>query len=125
MEMPSASPAGTHPFMISLVKSCPDKSEVNGRFGRVPRCCQVETGPTPGARIAVPIALNSRPPAGNAPMVSRTPTTPCPPSSLHSAVIRSRALCRASYMAWTRGANEPQPAREETCVLVRAGMTWP
>ena len=69
--MPSASPAGTQPFMISLAKSCPDRSEVNGRFRREPRCRQVDTGPTPGARMAVPIALNSRPPAGNAPMVSR------------------------------------------------------
>ena len=35
--MPSASPAGTQPFMISLAKSCPDRSEVNGRFWRLPR----------------------------------------------------------------------------------------
>ena len=42
-------------------------------------------------------------------MVSRTPTTPWPPSSAHSAVIRSRALCRAWYIACTSGPKEPKP----------------
>ena len=79
-------------------------------------------GGTPGARMAVPMALNSRPPAGNAPMVSRTPTTPCPPSSSHSVVIRSMALCRASYMVLTSGANDPKPPWLETWVTVRAGI---
>ena len=85
-EMPSARPAGTQPRMISLAKSWPDRSEVNGRF----------SGGAPGARTAVPIALNSRPPAGKGPIVSFTPTTPWPPSSAHSAVIRLIAVCRAS-----------------------------
>ena len=55
----------------------------------------------------MPIALNSRPPAGNEPMVRDTPTMPCPPSSAHSVIIRSMAMCRASYMAWVSGPNEP------------------
>ena len=83
---------------------------------------QLAMGGTPGARTAVPMALNSRPPAGNGPMVSRTPTTPCPPSSLHSVLIRSRALCRAWYIAWTSGANDPNPPLLETWVTVRAGV---
>ncbi len=61
----------------------------------------------PGARTAVPMALNSRPPAGKEPMVRDTPTMPCPPSSAHSVTIRLMARCRASYMAWVSGPNEP------------------
>jgi hypothetical protein len=75
--------------------------------------------------MAVPMALNSIPPAGNDPIVSRTPTTPCPPSAAHSAVIRSIALCRASYIDWTSGANDPKPPRPDTWVTVRAGMPYP
>ncbi len=60
-----------------------------------------------GARMAVPIALNSRPPAGNWPMLSRTPTTPWPPSAVHSATMRLIAARRASYMVFTSGPNEP------------------
>ena len=54
-------------------------------------------------------------------MVSDTPTIPWPPSSVHSDIIRSMALCRASYIAFTRGPNEPYPPRPETCVGVRTG----
>ena len=123
--MPSARPAGTQPFMISLAKSCPDRSEVKALLRVFPCDFQADTGGTPGARIAVPMALNSRPPAGNEPMVSRTPTTPCPPSSSHSLVIRSSALCRAWYIVCTSGANDPKPPRLDTWVVVRAGMTPP
>ena len=55
IEMPSTSPAGTQPVMISLAKSCPDKSEVKGTW--CPRAA-------PGARIAVPMAVNSQPAEG-------------------------------------------------------------
>ena len=55
IEMPRTSPAGTQPVMISLAKSCPDKSEVKGTGGP----CAV-----PGARIAVPMAVNSSPAEG-------------------------------------------------------------
>ena len=92
--MPSASPAGTQPAMISLAKSCPVRSQVNG--SRRPYAA-------PGARTAVPIAVNSSPPRENDPRRSRTPTTPCPPSWAHSAVIRPIAVCRAWYMACTSG----------------------
>ena len=95
--MPSASPAGIQPLCTSLAKSWPDRSEVNGCRSRG----------APGALTAVPIALNSRPPAGNWPMVSRTPTTPCPPSSTHSATMRLMAARRASYSVLTMGPNEP------------------
>src|SRR5580698_5099499 len=134
IEMPSASPAGTQPFMISLVKSCPDRSEVNGARRARPWDWDLgwdldfdfgDTGGAPGARMAVPMALNSRPPAGNDPMVSRTPTTPWPPRSAHSVVIRSMALCRAWYIACTSGPKDPKPPREETWVTVRAGMPYP
>ncbi len=40
-------------------------------------------------------------------MVSRTPTTPCPPSAAHSATMRLIAVRRASYMVCTSGPNEP------------------
>ncbi len=66
---------------MSLAKSWPDRSEVNGW----------RSGIAPGARTAVPIALNSSPPAGNWPMVSRTPTTPWPPRAEHSAAMRPMA----------------------------------
>ncbi len=79
----------------------------------------------PGARTAVPIALNSRPPAGNGPMSSDTPTTPCPPSAAHSAVIRPMALRRASYIVCTNGPNDAQPPLPETCVVVWYGDTAP
>ena len=44
IEMPSTRPAGTQPVMISLAKSCPDRSQVKGTRGRPrrpargPRC---------------------------------------------------------------------------------------
>ena len=94
------------PLCTSLANSCPDRSEVNGW----------RSGGAPGARTAVPMALNSRPPAGNWPMVSRTPTTPCPPSSVHSATMRPMAVRRASYIVCTSGPNEPYPPRLDTCV---------
>jgi hypothetical protein len=98
IDMPSASPAGTQPVVISLAKSCPDRSEVNG--SRRPYAA-------PGARTAVPMAVNSSPPSGNDPRDSRTPTTPCPPSWAHSVVIRSMAAWRAWYMACTSGPKDP------------------
>ena len=80
-----------------MAKSCPDRSELNGCL----------SGTAPGARTAVPMALNSRPPAGNEPMLRLTPTMPCPPSAAHSSSIRLMAWCRAWYMAWVSGPNEP------------------
>ena len=67
IEMPSTSPAGTQPVIISLAKSCPDTSQVKGTGGP---CA------APGARTAVPRAVNCGPPRGNDPRDSRTPTTP-------------------------------------------------
>src|SRR6266536_5267430 len=90
--MPSTSAQGTQPARTRLANSCPDRSERNGCGGR--------TGPS--ARTAVPIARNSSPPAGNGATVSRTATTPSPPSSAHSCRIRSLALVRASYSDWRR-----------------------
>ena len=95
--MPSTSPAGIQPLCTSFAKSWPDRSEVNGW----------RSGGAPGARTAVPIALNSSPPDGNGPIVSRTPTTPWPPSSVHSSTIRLMAVRRASYIVCTSGANDP------------------
>jgi hypothetical protein len=107
IEMPSTSPAGTQPAPISLAKSCPDRSQVKGTGG---------PGAAPGARTAVPMAWNRAPPRGNGPRDSRTPTTPWPPSSAHSAVIRSMAACRAWYLACTSGPKEPGPLRPDTWV---------
>src|SRR5215472_15178974 len=100
-EIPTATPAGTQPARMSLAKSWPDRSELNGRGG----------AGAPWPRTAVPIACNSRPPNANSPKVSKTPTTPCPPSAAHWAVIRPIAFCLTSYMAWTIGrtANPPWP----------------
>jgi hypothetical protein len=114
--MPSTSPAGTQPVAISLAKSCPDRSQVKGTRG---------AGATPGARTAVPMAWDRAPPRGNGPGVSRTPTTPCPPSSAHSAVIRSIAACRAWYLACTSGLNEPGPFRPDTWVAGSGGVWSP
>ena len=61
------------------------------------------------------MAVNSSPPRKNVPRDSRTPTTPCPPSRAHSAVIRSRAVCRAWYMARTSAPNDPGPSCPDTC----------
>ena len=98
--------------MISLAKSCPDKSEVKGTPG--PNA--------PGARTAVPMATNSAPPTrGKDPLDSRTPTTPCPPSSPHSAVIRSMAVCLAWPMACTSGPKDPGSPGPETWVADWAG----
>ncbi len=49
-------------------------------------------------------------------MVSRTPTTPCPPSSAHSATMRLIAARRASYSVLTIGPNEPYPPLLDTWV---------
>jgi hypothetical protein len=56
------------------------------------------------ARTAVPLTLNSMPPTAGLPggvsatatslTSSQTPTTPCPPSSAHSAAILSIAVRR-------------------------------
>jgi hypothetical protein len=69
----------------------------------------------------VPMALNSSPPAGNVPIVSETPTMPCPPSAAHSADIRPMACCRAWYMVWASAANEPQPPWPDTWVTPASG----
>ena len=61
------------------------------------------SGIAPGALTAVPMAWNSRPPAGNRPIDSRTPTMPCPPSAAHSADIRPIAARRAAYSVCTSG----------------------
>ena len=95
--------------MISFAKSWPDRSEVNGAGSSTP----------PGARTAVPIALNSRPPAGNLPISIDALTTPCPPSAAHSADIRSSALCLASYIVCTSAPNEPMPPAPDTEVTLR------
>jgi hypothetical protein len=116
MEMPSASPTGTQPVMISVAKSCPDRSEVKGTRG---------PDGVPAARTAVPMALNSSPPRGKDPRCSRTPTTPCPPSAAHSAVIRWMAVCRASYIASTSGPNDPGSPVPDTWVAGPAGTLAP
>ena len=105
IEMPSTSPAGTQPVMISLAKSCPDSSAVKGTGGP---CA------APGARTAVPRAVNCGPPRGNDPRDSRMPTTPCPPSPAHSVIIRPTAVCRAWSMVCTSGPNDPTPPRPDT-----------
>jgi hypothetical protein len=97
---PNTSPAGTHPAMISLAKSCPDTSEVKGSAVNF----------APRARTAVPSALNSCPPRRNDPRVTRSPTTPSPPSSAHWAAIRSIAVRLAWSMARTSGPNGPGPS---------------
>ena len=58
IEMPSASPTGTQPALISFAKSWPDTSEVKG----ADRPC-----PAPGARTAVPMTANCVPPRERAP----------------------------------------------------------
>src|SRR5690348_6986359 len=108
--MPSTSPAGIQPSVNSLAKSCPDRSEVNGRASG-----------GPGPRTAVPSALNSRPPAGKAPILRVTPTTPWPPSAAHSAVIRPIASRRAWYSVVTIGANEAKLPSPDTVVTPTAG----
>src|SRR5215471_14371159 len=105
--MPSTRPAGIQPLITSFAKSWPDRSEVNGW----------RSGIAPGARTAVPIALNSRPPAGNRPIVSRTPTTPWPPSAAHSADIRPIAARLAAYMVWTIGAYADPDPELDTAVV--------
>jgi hypothetical protein len=98
---------------MSFAKSCPDRSQVKGAGGS----CAV-----PGARTAVPMAWNRAPPRGKGPRDSRTPTTPCPPSAVHSAVIRSMAACRAWYMACTSGAKDPGPFSPDTWVAGPGGV---
>src|SRR6202522_1953135 len=90
---------------MSLAKSWPDRSELNG--------CSGAAAPVP--RTAVPVAWNSSPPDRNSPEVSDTPTTPWPPSAAHSAVIRPIAVCLASYRAWTTG-RTPKPPSPDTRV---------
>ena len=106
------------------MKSWPDRSQVNGRRSRL----------APGARTAVPIALNSMPPVGEAPTVSRTPTTPCPPSSgafgahpgdggasrlvqgLHKRPERSRAATPRHLSDHAVGADHAVPERSRAVV---------
>ena len=114
--MPSASPAGTRPAVISRAKSCPDKSEVKGRRG---------AAAAPGTRTAGPIAVNSRPPRANRPRDSRTPTTPWPPSAAHCAVIRSMAASRAWYIASTSGPEDPASPGPAAWASGGAGITPP
>src|ERR1700749_5067745 len=102
--------------MTSLAKSCPDTSAVTGTD------CP---GATPTARTAVPMAVNCGPPSGNDPRVSRTPTTPCPPSPAHSVTIRPTAVCRARFMVCTSGPNDPGPPRPDTCAVGRDGSPSP
>src|ERR1022692_248821 len=116
IEMPSTSPAGTQPVITSLAKSCPDKPQVKGTRG---------PGVAPGARTAVPVAMNWDPPARNDPRDSRTPTTPCPPSSRHSLVILSMAPSRAWYLACTSGPNDPGSLRPDTWVAGLGGVGSP
>src|SRR5262249_1351046 len=91
----------------------PDSSEVNGR-----------SRGGAAARTAVPIALNSSPPVGKAPMVRDTPTTPWPPSSAHSAVIRAIAVRRASYSVATMGPNAPKLPSPQTGGTPTGGEPW-
>ena len=58
-------PGGCPARHDQLGESCPDRSQVNGSC----------TYAAPGARTAVPIAVNSRPPRENDPWDSRMPTT--------------------------------------------------
>src|SRR5262249_57915827 len=73
------------------------------------------------ASAAVPIACNSIPPVGKAPMLRGRPTTPWPPSSVHSAVIRAIAVRRASYSVATIGPNEPKSPSPDTVVTPTEG----
>jgi hypothetical protein len=114
--MPSASPAGTQPAMISRAKSWPDTAEVKGTRS---------SAAAPAARTAVPTAVNSSPPRANGPRDSRTPTTPWPPSAAHSAVIRSTAARRAWYIASTSGPNPPGSPRPGTRDVGGAGISPP
>ena len=66
-----------------------------------------------------------RPAKGNDPRDSRTPTTPCPPSAAHWAVILPRAVRRAWSMASTSGPNDPASPRPDTWVTGRPGVTPP
>ena len=66
-----------------------------------------------------------QPAEGKYPLDSRTPTTPCPPSAAHSAVIRPTAVSRVWYMACTSGPNEPDPPRPDTWVASRADTPSP
>src|ERR1700685_2173378 len=71
--MPNTRPTGTQPVEFSLVKSWPDRSQVNGRRSRL----------TPGGRTAVPTALHSSPPAGNAPRSPERPRAFAPAGVAH------------------------------------------
>ena len=65
----------------------------------------------PRARTAVPTAVNSCPPSRYDPRDTRSPTTPSPPSSAHSAVSRSTAVSLAWSMARTSGPSGPSSSR--------------
>ena len=54
-------------------------------------------------------------------MVRDTPTTPWPPSSTHSVLIRAIAVRRASYSVATIGPNEPKFPSPDTVVTPTAG----
>lgn len=99
-EIPKTSAVGTQPERSSLANSCGDRCEVNGAAGRF----------SVRARMAVPITLNSVPPAGNGLMLSLTPTTPSPPSAWHSSIARERACLRTPYRFLSRALNESAEA---------------
>lgn len=55
-------------------------------------------------------------PAGNAPILSRTPTIPSPPSARHSATARDSASLRAVYIVVINGANDGLHAEDAAFV---------
>ncbi len=64
-------------------------------------------------------------PAGNSPTVSRTPTTPWPPSSAHSARIRAMAVRRGWYRGCTSGPNDPGRPCPDSWVTDRSRLIMP
>ena len=95
-------PSGAYPARISVQKSCPDRSEVNG-CRLLLRQSETPPPPAPGSALtAVPTAMNSAMSLPNSfiSTSSRTPTMPSAPSASASASIRVMASSRAWYMAW-------------------------
>jgi len=92
--MPSTSPAAPT-LHDQLGEACPVRSRVKGcRSGRAPGT----------DRRADRAELKAA--GGEALIVSPTPTTPWPPSAVHSSTIRPIAVRRASYIVLTSGAND-------------------
>src|SRR3984957_16892235 len=99
---PIVMPSGAYPARISVQKSCPDRSEVNG-CRLLLRQSETPPPPAPGSALtAVPTAMNSAMSLPNSfiSTSSRTPTMPSAPSASASASIRVMASSRAWYMAW-------------------------